>query len=131
MTETIKNFWNYKFFRFIVVGVINTAFGYGIFALLIYLKFHYTIAVLISTVLGVLFNFKTIGKLVFKNNDNKLILRFIIVYFITYWINVFLIFIFKKIFYQNLYFAGFLSLIPVAVITFLLNKHFVFDLNDK
>lgn len=129
MTETIKNFWNYKFFRFLVVGIINTAFGYGIFAFLIYLKFHYTIAVLISTILGVLFNFKTIGRLVFKNNDNRLIMKFLIVYFITYWINVFLIFIFKKIFYQNLYFAGFFSLIPVAIITFLLNKVVVF--NDK
>jgi len=123
------NFWEYKFFRFIMVGIINTAFGYALFALLIYLKFHYSIAVLISTILGVLFNFKTIGEIVFNNKSNRLILRFCMVYFITYWLNVFIIFIFKKVISENLYLVGFLALIPVALITFFLNKYFVFGLD--
>ena len=123
------NFWEYKFFRFIIVGIINTAFGYALFALLIYLKFHYSIAVLISTILGVLFNFKTIGEIVFNNKSNRLILRFCMVYFITYWLNVFIIFIFKKVISENLYLVGFLALIPVALITFFLNKYFVFGLD--
>jgi putative flippase GtrA len=123
------NFWEYKFFRFIIVGIINTAFGYTLFALLIYLKFHYSIAVLISTILGVLFNFKTIGEIVFNNKSNRLILRFGMVYFITYWLNVFIIFIFKKVISENLYLVGFLALIPVALITFFLNKYFVFGLD--
>jgi putative flippase GtrA len=123
------NFWEYKFFRFIIVGIINTAFGYAVFAFLIYLKFHYSIAVLISTILGVLFNFKTIGEIVFNNKSNRLILRFCMVYFITYWLNVFIIFIFKKVISENLYLVGFLALIPVALITFFLNKYFVFGLD--
>lgn len=123
------NFWEYKFFRFIIVGIVNTAFGYALFALLIYLKFHYSIAVLISTILGVLFNFKTIGEIVFNNKSNRLILRFCMVYFITYWLNVFIIFIFKKVISENLYLVGFLALIPVALITFFLNKYFVFGLD--
>lgn len=123
------NFWEYKFFRFIIVGIVNTAFGYALFALLIYLKFHYSIAVLISTILGVLFNFKTIGEIVFNNKSNRLILRFGMVYFITYWLNVFIIFIFKKVISENLYLVGFLALIPVALITFFLNKYFVFGLD--
>lgn len=123
------NFWEYKFFRFIIVGIVNTAFGYALFALLIYLKFHYSIAVLISTILGVLFNFKTIGEIVFNNKSNRLILKFCMVYFITYWLNVFIIFIFKKVISENLYLVGFLALIPVALITFFLNKYFVFGLD--
>jgi len=70
------------------VGGINTLFGYGLFALLITLGVHYTIAVLIGTILGVLFNFKTTGALVFKNKNNKLLFKFFAVYSVNYVIYV-------------------------------------------
>ncbi len=126
----VKHFWNYKFFRFLIIGVINTVFGYGVFAFLIYIGLHYTLAVLLGTIMGILFNFKTLGKFVFRNCKNRLIFRFVTVYFVTYWLNVFLISVFKDIVEGNMYFAGFLATIPVSVLAFLLNKYFVFDLNN-
>lgn len=112
--------------KFILVGIMNTAFGYGIFALFIYLGLYYPLAVLFSMILGVLFNFKTIGKLVFDSSDNGLIFRFILVYIITYFLNIFFLWLFKWLGFDNMYINGFVLLIPLAAVSFLLNKFFVF-----
>ena len=74
---------DWLFVKFIFVGVLNTAFGYLAYALLLFLGLHYTLAVVLSTIAGVLFNFKTTGTIVFKNNNNKLIFKFVAVYAIT------------------------------------------------
>ena len=111
---------------FLLVGILNTAFGYGLFALFIYIGLYYSLAVLFSTILGVLFNFKTIGKLVFGSSDNGLIFRFALVYVITYLLNIFFLWLFKKFGFENMYINGFVLLIPLAAVSFLLNKFFVF-----
>lgn len=116
---------DWKFIKFLMVGALNTAFGYIIFALFIFLKFHYSLAILFATILGIVFNFKTTGSIVFKNNDNKLIFRFFAVYFITYILNTALIKLFTMINF-NLYYAGIIILLPMAVISFVLMKKFVF-----
>lgn len=115
-----------KFFRFILVGILNTAFGYSLFALFIFLNIHYSLAVFLSTVLGVLFNFKTIGKLVFDSHDNSLIFRFITVYVLLYLINISCLWFFKISGFENMYINGFVLLVPLALISFVLNKKFVF-----
>ena len=115
-----------QLFSFLLVGILNTIFGYGLFALFIYLGLYYPLAVLLSTILGVLFNFKTIGKLVFGSSDNGLILRFALVYVITYLLNIFFLWLFKKFGFENMYINGFVLLIPLAAVSFLLNKFFVF-----
>ena len=111
---------------FLLVGILNTAFGYGLFTLFIYIGLYYPLAVLFSTILGVLFNFKTIGKLVFGSSDNGLIFRFALVYVITYLLNIFFLWLFKKFGFENMYINGFVLLIPLATVSFLLNKFFVF-----
>ncbi len=111
---------------FLLVGILNTIFGYSLFVLFIYLGLYYPIAVLFSTILGVLFNFKTIGKLVFGSSDNCLIFRFILVYVITYLLNIFFFWLFKRLGFDNMYINGFVLLIPLAAVSFLLNKFFVF-----
>jgi putative flippase GtrA len=79
----IKN----KFVRFIFVGIINTVFGYGMFIFFIWTGLHYAFALLFSQILGMLFNYKTTGYLVFESRSNRLILRFILVYGVMYFIN--------------------------------------------
>ncbi|MGD0281082.1 MAG: GtrA family protein [Dissulfurispiraceae bacterium] len=114
-----------KFFRFLIVGGINTAFAYGIFALLIFLKFHYAVAALLATSLGVLFNFNTTGRLVFGSKDNRLVFKFIGVYAIIYVINTAFLGVFN-FFKVNMYLAGAAMILPMAVVGFVLNKSFVF-----
>ncbi|MEH2066868.1 MAG: GtrA family protein [Nostoc sp.] len=114
-----------RFIRFLIVGVINTLFGYSLFSLLILLSFRYEVAALISTMCGVLFNFKTIGIIVFKNNNNFLIFKFIGVYIIIYFLQI--LFLKQLLAYKiNLFVAGALILFPLALISYTLNKIFVF-----
>lgn len=114
-----------KFIKFLIVGGINTLFGYLVYALLIMLNLHYSIAVLFATILGILFNFKTTGKLIFNNDNNRLILKFVGVYAATYVINLTFLKIFE-FFKVNMFLAGAILLFPMALITFVLNKKFVF-----
>lgn len=111
---------------FIIVGLINTLFGYSIFALFIFFNLHYSLAVFLATILGVLFNFKTIGKFVFNSQNNRLIFRFISVYFIIYILNIFGLWLLKSNGFENMYLNGLILLIPLAIISFSLNKNFVF-----
>lgn len=117
---------NNKVIKFLLVGILNTIFGYSLFALFIFLNIHYSLAVFLSTVLGVLFNFKTIGKLVFDSHDNSLIFRFIAVYVLLYLINISCLWFFKISGFENMYINGFVLLVPLALISFLLNKKYVF-----
>lgn len=114
-----------RFIRFLFVGGMNAVFGYSLYAIMIYLNFHYSFAALLSTILGVLFNFKTTGRLVFNSKDNWLVFKFIGVYVIIYTINTASLKIFNT-FNVNLYFAGAILLLPMAIVSFVLNKKFVF-----
>ena len=122
----IKHFLKDKrFYKFLVIGVINTAFGYLIYALFIFMHINYSLAILFSTIVGVFFNFKTTGKFVFQNSKNHLIFKFIGVYVIIYLLNVSLIKI-ALFWISDLYLCGLMALIIVAPTAFLLNKVFVF-----
>lgn len=111
---------------FILIGIINTVFGYSAYALFIYLGLNYILAVLMATIFGVLFNFKTIGKFVFGSSHNGLISRFIFVYTIVFTINIIIIKILKN-FGLNDYISGLLAIAPASVASFILNKYFVFE----
>ncbi len=113
------------FVKFILVGVLNTAFGYLAFALLLFLGLHYSIAVVLSTIAGILFNFKTIGVLVFKNHNNKLIFKFVAVYTLICTIGIIILRL-AELVHINLYFAGLVSTVICALISFILNKNWVF-----
>ncbi|MFM7712634.1 MAG: GtrA family protein, partial [Microcystis sp.] len=69
------------------MGVVNTLFGYSVFALLFRLGLDYPYSLLIATICGVLFNFKTIGAIVFRDQNNRLLARFIGVYLVIYLLN--------------------------------------------
>jgi putative flippase GtrA len=115
-----------RFFRFIIISGINTLFGLGVFSFFIFLGFHYSIAILFSTVLGVLFNFQTISRLVFSTYKHSLIFRFVIVYCGVYLINT--LGVGTLIHFQiSAYWAGIIMVIPVGVSAFILNKKFVFN----
>lgn len=117
------------FIKFVLVGIINTMFGYGLFAFLLYCNIHYALASILATIISVLFNFKTTGTLVFKNHDNRLIFKFVSVYCFTTILSIIGLKI-AKIFGVNLYFAGLILTGIMAIITFILQKKYVFRKED-
>ncbi|MFC1566314.1 GtrA family protein [bacterium] len=126
----IKKMFRIRFIRFLFVGGLNTLFGYSLFSLCIFLGLHYAIAVLIATTIGVLFNFKTIGKIVFKNHNNQLIFKFFVVYSVVYVVNVLGLKIFN-IFDISNYIGGAILIMPIAILSYFLNKNFVFEKNNN
>ena len=119
-----------KFVKFLFVGGLNTAFGYFIYSLFLYIGFHYALASLFATILGVLFNFKTTGIFVFQSRDNKLLVSFFMVYAVVYGLNIVCLKVFD-LFNINLYMAGLVLLLPMAVVSFILMKRFVFKKESK
>ena len=122
LNKLLKN----KLIRFFIVSGINTIFGYGFFALLIFLGVFYPIALFIGTVAGILFNFKTVGVFVFKSHNNKLIFKFFGVYGIIYLFNLGGVALLKYFGFDT-YTSGAILLIPAGLFAFLLNKIFVFN----
>lgn len=118
-----------KVVRFLLVSGLNTVFGYGFFALLIFVGLAYPFALLIGTIAGILFNFTTIGGLVFNNHNNRLILKFFGVYGITYLCNLGGLALLKS-FNTNTYLSGAILLVPIGFLSFSLNKTFVFKERD-
>lgn len=114
-----------QFLRFLAVGVLNSTFGYGCFALLMFAGLHYAPALLLATVAGVLFNFKTTGALVFKSHDNRLIYRFVASYLVVYLVNLSGIKLLTQINIDP-YYGGAMLILPMAALAFILFKRFVF-----
>lgn len=119
-----------KFLLFLLVGAGNTLFGYGVFALFIFIGMHYVIATLLSTILGIFFNFNSTGRIVFNSRDNSLIFRFFTVYSIILIINMLLLKISIN-FKLNIYIVSFFITIPMALFSFLLQKTFVFRVRSQ
>jgi putative flippase GtrA len=114
-----------KIFKFLAVGLLNTLFGYSCYALLLFAGLHFSVAALFSTILGVLFNFKTIGIMVFNNSNNFLIFKFVGVYCVIYFINIFFLNIFNT-YKFNMFLAGAIMVLPMALLSFVFHKYLVF-----
>ncbi len=114
-----------QFVRFLLVGVLNTAFGYLCFAAFVWGGLHYAWALLLATVAGVLFNFLTTGRLVFGATGGGALARFVAVYAVVYTANVAGLAMLSKVGVTT-YAGGAMLLLPVAFLSYFLNKKFVF-----
>jgi putative flippase GtrA len=113
-----------RFVRFIVVGGLNTMVGYGIFAGLIFVGIPFQGAIVIATVLGVLFNYLSTGGIVFRDRTGQLP-RFIAVYVVQTGLNVAGVTALKYAGINPLI-GGFIVLPFLVVFTFLAMRRFVF-----
>jgi len=125
LSKLISKSLELQFIRFLLVGLLNTVFGYSVYAILIWAGFSYPLAILFGTILGALFNYKTIGALVFRSKNNKLLYRFLMVYAVIYLVNIISI-KFLKILIPNDYISQALLLPFIALLSYSLNRKFVF-----
>lgn len=119
-----------QIFSFACVGILNTMVGYGLYAFFLFTHISYFLALFLATCLGVIFNFITIGKIVFKRLKLKKFFNFSLMYIILYFLGLILINLFNK-FNINLYFSGFLAMIFLSSLSFVGNKFIIFKNNDK
>lgn len=134
--DILYRYFEPQFVRFVLVAILNTAFGWCVYAALLWFinLFHipnpYVLASLFGYIIGILFNFTTYSRLVFKDKNKKLIFRFIMVYVICWLCNSFGIWLLEKCHIDN-YLAGAITAIPVGFLGYVLNSIFVFKKKAK
>lgn len=74
--------------RFLLVGALNTAFGYGLFAAIFLATGSHRFAIVLATILGILFNFFTTGRVVFGNRSARALIPFVLSYAVTMAVNL-------------------------------------------
>ena len=126
LPQYLKKLIDNTFIRFLFVGGINTIFGYLLFCGMVALLKDPYISVVAATVIAVIFNFKTYGKLVFKSKDNSKIFRFFAVYLSVMCLQMLLLKLLAQYGLKNPYIAGGLLMGPMALTSFLLMRKFVF-----
>jgi len=116
---------SFQFVRFLLVGGLNTSFSYAVYAVLLFLGLNYVIANFGSLLLGILFSFRTQGRLVFGNSDGRLFFRFAAIWVLIFGVNILLI---SSLIHTglNAYWAGALALVPITVISYVVQKFLVF-----
>lgn len=66
-----------RFLRYVLTGILNTAFGYAAYAVLILLGATPLIALTLGALIGIVFNFNTTGRLVFQQKGWNPIFRYV------------------------------------------------------
>jgi putative flippase GtrA len=77
--------------RFLAIGFVNTAFGYGLFAVLYAISQSHRAAILLATAAGTIFNFFTTGRLVFSDAKLSRLVPFVLCYGLVAAVNIVLV----------------------------------------
>ena len=128
MRGFINNLFEDKKVRFLFVGVLNTIFGYAVYALFIYLKMHYFLAQLLSSILAIAHSYLWNKYFTFRSPGGSAseIIRFVSVYAVSYLLNMGILFVSIEFFKWNAYFAGFICLFVTTVISYVGHKNISF-----
>lgn len=113
--------------RFVVTGVLNTLFGYAVFAGLVLAGMPAPAALLAATVVGVLFNFFSFGRLTFRRPELHRLPRFLLAYAALYLLNLGLLVAVGKLFGLGPLPGQVLCLLVVAPTAYWLLKSKVFE----
>jgi putative flippase GtrA len=111
------------FLRFGLVGLLNTGFGYVVFAVLVLLGIRSSFALVAAALAGTAFNFQTYRRLVFRSGGDAT--RFVIVYAAVLALDWGALQFLRSTGLSDLQ-AQMLLTLPIAVISFLGQRHLVF-----
>ena len=114
----------FEWLRFLLVGGLNTLFGYGLYAVCIWLGAGYLAATAVTMIGGLLFNYRTTGAIVFARRDGSFA-RFIGCYAVVLALSVmFLKFLDTR--GVNPYLSGLIVAVPAALLSYVLLRTYVF-----
>ena len=114
--------------KFLVVGGINTVFGYSCYAGFLFMGLHYSLAALFATLVGIAFNYLTTSRFVFNASSANISrgLGFVLVYSLQYFINISLLWVLEQRGF-NPYISGLILVLPMAGVSYLLLNHLVYN----
>lgn len=119
-----------KIIKFLSAGVLNTVFGYSVYAVLLFIKVPYLVALFVATFAGVIFNYISFGRIVFNGHGGWFVFgKFVIAYALIYGANAALLRVLMVYFLLNPY-LGQVICIPISVLlSWLLMNYWVYK-ND-
>jgi putative flippase GtrA len=115
--------------RYYQAGIVNAAFGYAVYAILVSLGLGIFVAQMISQVLGISFNFLTYSRHVFRDSETTS-LRFVSGYAINYLISLCALFAVSRIL-TDPFLCGALAIIIASVVNYVVLRRFVFKVRKN
>lgn len=114
----------WEIIRYYQAGALNAAFGYGLYALLLWAGLNMYAAQLLAHILGVAFNYVTYSRHVFRDAAPAKA-RFVASYILNYAISLaFLTLVSLAV--QSPYIAGLAAIILTSAVNYLILKRLVF-----
>lgn len=114
-----------RLWRYYQAGVVNTLFGYGLFALFVKLGVNMYVAQICAHVLGAAFNYYSYSRHVFDDAEASK-LRFILSYAFNYLLGLASLAAASLIIHSP-YVAGIVSIVFVSLVNYLVLKNLVFS----
>jgi glycosyltransferase involved in cell wall biosynthesis len=118
-------FRRYQPLRFVVVGSMNTLFGYALYAGLIFLGAGVGRASIVSLIGSILVGFVAQGKIVFLGFGRWSFLKFLVVWTLLYGVYLGFVFAAESIGINN-YVGGALAALVIAALSYVLQSTYVF-----
>lgn len=129
-TDLAQRLLKWRFLRFLLVGVLNTLFGYAVYLSVLMLGVAPEVALAVATLVGAVFNYFSTGRLVFQSSGMGRLPLFLLAYLVIYAANAAAL--------RALLNAGMAAgwaqafLLPtVAIASFIIFKFFVFRTGSK
>jgi len=116
-----------EFVRFLVAGTVNTVNAYLVFAIFIFLGFHYTVSTLIGGASSVLLGFFLMSGFVFRVEKKGRFVPFVTLFLVLYGANISIQWCLHFIGITNDYIAGAIALVFSVLLSFFANRHIVFS----
>jgi len=113
-----------EIFRYYQAAVVNTLFGVGMYSLFVFLGLNMFVAQIVSHVLGVVFNYFTYSRHVFRESrSNKA--YFFLSYAANYVVSLGTLLVVSR-FVHSPYIAGLIATFLVSIINYFVLKNIVF-----
>lgn len=126
-TNTLSNWRDERLIRFLGVGLLNTLVGYSIYAALVFIDLPYLVALFMATIAGVIFNYFSFGRMVYKVRGGwRVFGKFIIAYAVVYVINAEFLSILTDGEDLNAYLAQGVCILPSVAMSWLLMNFWVY-----
>ena len=108
-----------------IVGFLNTAFAYGVYAVSLYLGFPYPVAIILSMAASILVGFMGQGRLVFGNGDASRIVRYVVMWGLLLLVHTAIVN--RSLAYGlTTYAGGLIAILPVVALSYVIQRYYVF-----
>jgi putative flippase GtrA len=113
-----------RLWRYYQAGIVNTLFGYGLYALFVAVGLNMYVAQICAHILGMTFNYFTYSRYAFRDAEGSK-LRFVLSYAANYLLGLASLAAAAQVI-ASPYLAGLAAVLFVSMVNYFILKHFVF-----